>query len=625
MDRMAFKPPYPRLKVLNKIYELRQKASFSYAMLTLLGIGVGLISLLLGATIYGVEMFLSYFSSPTLLLLNLLPPILLIFLLYFISGRAWIAFTITAITATTLSTVNFFKVQIRGDPFIASDIVFFREVRSLISGYTLTFNWKLTLAIIALIIGALLSSIVLKHRPEKAMFRIIAAVAIAALSIALYALVYASEDLYAKTLPGTEGVEISSIREKTAKGFLYSFIHSIGNTGSTGNIGNMGNIGSTSAGSFEWGDVQELYSPTAETHFNTDIPDSKKVNIICIMLESYADLSSYDNIEFLIDVYGPLHKLQEESVTGELITNIALGGTIDTERLFLTGYTNLTPYSSATNSYVHYLKSQGYSTEGLHTGDAWYYDRAIVNAYLGFDNYYFLDDYENSNRYDSFFFSALSNLYEKRDRSKPYFNFSLTYQNHGPYDDTKTSETHYISQNGLTIETFNILNNYLRGINDTTQRVADFTEALRYDRDPVVVVVFSDHMPWLGNNHSGYAELGVNMDRDSEEWFYNFFSTMYFIWANDAAKEALGNSFTGDGGSFSPFYLMGEVFDLCSWEGDFYMQTLKELKVHVDVISRLHGLYRENGALTKNLSPYASAIYQRLKIMEHYRLNNFAY
>ena len=36
----------------------------------------------------------------------------------------------------------------------------------------------------------------------------------------------------------------------------------------------------------------------------------------------------------------------------------------------------------------------------MHVGDGWFYDRENVNKYLGFDNYYFLEDYENSNRTD---------------------------------------------------------------------------------------------------------------------------------------------------------------------------------------------------------------------------------
>jgi hypothetical protein len=134
-------------------------------------------------------------------------------------------------------------------------------------------------------------------------------------------------------------------------------------------------------------------------------------------------------------------------------------------------------------------------------------------------------------------------------------------------------------------------------------------------------------MPWLGNFNSVYLELGINIDRGTEEGVFNFYSVPYIIWANDAAKETLGNSFTGDGGSFSPGFLMGALFELCSWEGERYMQALREFQTHIDIVNTATGLLRENGALTlsSSLSPEGAAAFRRLRMMEIYRLNNFAY
>ena len=68
---------------------------------------------------------------------------------------------------------------------------------------------------------------------------------------------------------------------------------------------------------------------------------------------------------------------------------------------------------------------------------------------------------------------------------------------------------------------------------------------------------------------------------------------------------------------------MGEVFRLCSWDGEGYMQALRELKSHTDIISSSTGLFRENGELTLTLSEEAERVYNRLRIMEHYRLTHF--
>jgi len=197
------------------------------------------------------------------------------------------------------------------------------------------------------------------------------------------------------------------------------------------------------------------------------------------------------------------------------------------------------------------------------------------------------------------------------------------------YDTLSMLETNAISQGGLSDESFKILCNYLAGIYDTTWRLGSFIDALRTDPDPVVVLVFGDHMPWLGSGGSVYSELGINIDRSDEEGFYNRFSTPYLIWANDGAKKTLGFDFTGDGGSFSPCFLMGELFRLCSWEGEGHMRALREFMAGVDIVNAPYGMpfqmFRENGALTEELSPEAAEAYRRLLLMEVYRRENFAY
>ena len=44
-------------------------------------------------------------------------------------------------------------------------------------------------------------------------------------------------------------------------------------------------------------------------------------------------------------------------------------------------------------SYARYFASQGYHTEGSHPSHDWFYNRKNVNEYLGFDDYYFLENH----------------------------------------------------------------------------------------------------------------------------------------------------------------------------------------------------------------------------------------
>lgn len=84
------------------------------------------------------------------------------------------------------------------------------------------------------------------------------------------------------------------------------------------------------------------------------------------MLEAYNDLTllGVDGIDQ--NVYKAYHDLIDECYHGRLVTNIFAGGTIDTERAFLTGYSTLGNFRHDTNSYVRYLESQNYYADGSH-------------------------------------------------------------------------------------------------------------------------------------------------------------------------------------------------------------------------------------------------------------------
>lgn len=59
-------------------------------------LGIGLVSLVFAAVIDQKAMLLSYFQNPLIAFLNLAPVVLLYFLLYFLLGRAWLSYALTA-------------------------------------------------------------------------------------------------------------------------------------------------------------------------------------------------------------------------------------------------------------------------------------------------------------------------------------------------------------------------------------------------------------------------------------------------------------------------------------------------------------------------------------------------
>ena len=137
----------------------------------------------------------------------------------------------------------------------------------------------------------------------------------------------------------------------------------------------------------------------------------------------------------------------------------------------------------------------------------------------------------------------------------------------------------------------------------------------------MVLVVFGDHKPWLGNGAYVYSELGIDISRSDQQSFENYYATPYLIWANDAAKEMLGNDFTGQGPDISPCFLMNLVFELCSWDGPAYMKAGTDLMQTVPVISST-GVYYENGSLTDVLSAENAQKLAEFEKFEYYWRRN---
>ncbi len=531
-------------------------------------------------------------------------------LFWFLFGRAGAAFGTAAGIVLGFSVANFYKIQLRDDPLLAIDLTTVGEAGDILSRYQLTFHWKIGVTIFAVVFGLLFAHFLMRGRPPGRRVRAIGAAAVLVCGAACAPL-YANDTLYDKQVAGTELIDIwSDMQVYVSKGFVYPFLHSIPDAFPHPPEGYDEEQAQALLGAYEDGTIEE----------------DEQVNIISIMLEAYMDLSVFENDRFQLsqDLYAPLHELQAECVSGPLVTNIFAGGTKDTEQGFLTGYTDPGTYRSPVNTYVWYLRSQGYTTEGFHPGGGWFYNRKNVNEYFGFERYLFVEDFEVEDRSDEFFFAELKEMWESRDKSAPYFNYSLSFQNHGGYDTASTGEVSYVVQGELSDETYNMLNNYLTGVADTTQRLADLADYFRDCEEPVVLVFFGDHMPWMGNGNSGYTDMGLNLDLGDQEGFMNYYSTRYYIWANDAARAVTGNDFVGEGEAISPCFLMSKVFDLCGWEGPAYMQAMRTVSQRLPVIQSL-GNYMEGGVITQTLSPEGAELAADFSSLEYYWQNHFAY
>ena len=122
-------------------------------------------------------------------------------------------------------------------------------------------------------------------------------------------------------------------------------------------------------------------------------------------------------------------------------------------------------------------------------------------------------------------------------------------------------------------------------MNITISAMTLLAQQLEELEEPVVLVLFGDHKPWGGNSNDAYYGIGASFDTTTLEGFYQYYSTPYLIWANSAAKETLGQDFRGEGGDFSPCFLMPELFEQCGWTGPSFLQLSQQVREVTPLVS----------------------------------------
>lgn len=586
------------------------------------GAGVGGVSLVLAVGPYGMTVARGYLERPLILLLNLILPVALALFLYALTRRAWLAFALDAAAVLGLAAGNYFKLTFRDDPLMFADLFLLKEAGNMAGKYSLFVDRKLAFALLCTASGVLFLLLLVRGRPpRRTRFR--AVLGLLGGSLALLCLpVMTDEQVYETHTAYYEHLDNrwSATQQYLSRGFVYPFVHSVSSAFETAPRGYTAAAAQTMASAFADG----------------DIPEPQKVNVVCIMLEAFQDFSRFGTPTLAHDVYAGYHALESESYTGDLVTNIFAGGTVDTERCFLTGFSQLPAFRGNTNAYPWYFRSQGYQTTGLHPSMSWFYNRENINAHMGFEDYYFMEnlfrqhtaDPEATMALDDLFFPLLKEDLARRQSGAPIFSFSVSYQGHGPYTADRCwwgqVEDYVPADAPYTSEERYILANYFGSVEDTIGHLTDLRDFLAAQDEPYLLVVFGDHNPWMGDGNSVYAAMGLDLDQSTQAGFSNYYSTRYLIWANDLARAALGNDFVGQGPALGPYFLMNQLFELCGWEGPAYLQSIGAVARRVPV-QHATGLYLEDGLFTPTLSPEGAALSQDYSFLQYYERHHFRY
>ena len=581
---------------------------WAWAVIPLSSLGTTVLSLALAIGTYDVEEFLGYFTHPVILLLNWLPVLLLQTLLYSVCGRHWLAFLLTAAPVLLASAGDFYKIKFRFEPFTFQDMDSVAAGLEVAGDYPLTLNSRILAALLYTLLGTPLLALLAKGRARPRR-RLLGGLLSLAAAAGLWFCVYRSEELYQAVYLQNDYIgNITEQENFIASGFVYPFLHSVSQRTDQPPEGY---------------DLTEAEVVLARFR-DEDIPRDRRVNILVLQMESLTDLEAMGFPGIAPGTYEVLHRLQAESYSGTLVANVIGGGTIRTERCVLTGGLDMPTVDRDSGSYVRYFNDQGYFTTGSHPNRQDFYNRVNVARYLGFTEYLFLEDHYGELtggkwNCDAVFLPEVFRLFRQHAAAgEQVFSFNVSLQGHGPYrrDDVNRGGSYWQGE-GASPEMQEQVNAYLSLMAETQDLLWEQLESLRTDPIPAVVLIYGDHNPSFGSM-SEYESCGVSFALNWEDGFIRYYGTPYMIWANDAAKELLGSSFTGEGPTVSPGYLMNLLFDRLGWPGSAYLQYVGSTMERLPLAST-NGAYLFDGGFFNSLPPEGEALLQEFRSVQYYQ------
>jgi len=327
----------------------------------------------------------------------------------------------------------------------------------------------------------------------------------------------------------------------------------------------------------DWGIREpEDYTETEVIKAEASLPAEKTTgdvpNVIFLQLECFVDPDMFQDVTFDRVVTPNFKALKKAGSTGILSVPVVGGGTANTEFEVLTGMSLSTfgagdfPYMTVLldqtlDSLAYQFKSLGLSASVLHNHTRSFYDRDEVYPNLGFDRYISVEDMENVTytptgwAKDDVLKEEILSVLEASDSRD--FIYTISVEGHGSYEGTEPEDREFTAYGDMEEELLDQWAYYATTLSHTDAFLGELVSALRDYPEPVVLVVYGDHLPSFDLN-SGNVKTG------------DIFTTEYAIWSN----RPMGRSYQ----------------DLTAYQLGAFVQ--QKMHLSVGTIPRLHQAYQ---------------------------------
>lgn len=281
----------------------------------------------------------------------------------------------------------------------------------------------------------------------------------------------------------------------------------------------------------------ELVENIVESEESLEEDSGQRPNFIFLQLESFFDPELVNYLNLSQDPIPYFRQLKEDYTSGYFRVPAVGAGTINTEFESITGmslryfgpgeYPYKTVLSEQTCESVPYvLKDLGYSTHVIHNNEATFYDREKVYPMLGFDTFTskeYMKDSSDTNptgwmRDRVLTGEILKCLDSTEERD---YIYTVSVQGHGDYPEEPVLRNPEIQVTGAERKGKNnyAWEYYCNQIHEMDEFLRELTEALEDYPEPVILVMYGDHLPTMGLK-------AVDLENRY------LFQTEYVIWDN---------------------------------------------------------------------------------------------
>lgn len=428
----------------------------------------------------------------------------------------WLCITVVIVG---LAVTNSILLCFRITPLAATDIALLTSVFEIMGIYLTV--WQIILLVL-LVLVVIVGLIYLGVRMKKQAYHPLFAVCNAVISILAVVLM-----IHIGDARGWLQTEFANLPDAYAdNGFVYCFTRSLFDRGIS------------KPDTYDEDTVDNILEDMKKQKTNEA---EEKPNIIFIQLESFMDLKRMQGVTYSEEPTPVYSSLRKTCPGGFLKVPSVGAGTANTEFEILTGMTldyfgaGEYPYKTVLQdetceSMAYNLRELGYRTGVLHNNTGSFYSRNKVFANLGFD-YFVSSEYMENLSYNPIGWAKDKVLTGQiqhilKATSEPDLIYTITVQDHGKYP-TELLENPHIKVSGFAPEDEerqNAFTYYVNQCHETDAFLGSLIATLNAFEEPVVLVLYGDHLP--------------NLDITEEELASgNLFQTEYVIWSNKKMLE----------------------------------------------------------------------------------------